>query len=202
MRLPTETLGILEIALNEYLGRDAEALRRCRALAGRCLALHLRDLDLTLYLLPSAHGIQVADAFDGEPDVRLTGSSGGFARSLFAGEEAVLSGGDLHVVGDVGLAQGFARLLQGVDPDWMDWLGQRIGDVPAELLGRAARGAGTLARRATSVLSRDIAEYLREETRDLIQREELSEFTRGVDRLRADTDRLAARIRRIEEDRL
>lgn len=198
MRLPTEAVGGLEIALNEYLGRDAEALRRCRAMAGRCLALHVRDLDLTLYLLPAAHGVQIADTFDDEPDVRLTGSSGGFVRTLFAGEEAVLEGGDLHVAGDVGLAQGFARLLRAVDPDWMEWLGQRIGDVPAELLGRAARGAGALARRASSTLSRDLAEYLREETRDLIQREELSEFIRGVDRLRADTDRLTARIRRLE----
>lgn len=198
MKLPTETLGGLEIALNEYLGRDAEALRHCRAMSGRCLALHVRDLDLTLYLMPAAHGIQIADTLDGEPDVRLSGGAAGFARTLFAGEEAVLGGGDLHVEGDVGLAQGFARLLQSVDLDWMDWLGRRVGDVPAELIGRVLRGAGDLARRATSVLSRDVAEYLREETRDLIQREELVEFTRGVDRLRADVDRLEARIRRLE----
>lgn len=198
MRLPTEAVGGLEIVLNEYLGRDPEALRRCRAMAGRSLELHIRELELTLYLLPAAHGIQIADTLDGKPDVRLSGSPGGFARTLFAGEDAVLAGGDLHVEGDVGLAQGFARLLQGVDPDWMDWLGRHIGDVPAELVGRTVRGGGAFARRAAWVLSRDVAEYLREESRDLIQREELFEFTRDVDRLRADADRLAARVRRIE----
>lgn len=201
MRLPTETLGFLEIVLNEYLGRDTGALRRCRALAGRSLALHVRELDLTLYLLPARHGVQLADAFDGEPDVRLSGGLGGFARSLFAGEDALLSGGDLRVEGDVGLAQGFARLLQGADGDWEDWLARHIGDVPAELLGRTARGAGSLARRAASTLSRDAAEYLREETRDLIRREELDGFVRGVERLHADADRLAARIGRIGEGR-
>lgn len=199
MRLPTEALGALEIALNEYLGRDAAALRRCRALAGRGLALHVRDLALDLYLLPAGYGIQLADTFDGEPDVRLSGDLRGFARTLFAGEDAVLSGGDLHVEGDVGLAQGFARLLESVDPDWMDWLARRVGDVPAELLERGARGAGDLARRAASTLSRDAAEYLSEETRDLISNRELSDFTRGVDRLRADTERLAARVRRFED---
>lgn len=191
----------MEIGLNGYLGRDAEALRRCRVLAGRCLALDMRDLDLTLYLVPAAHGVQVADEYDGEPDVRLSGSPGGFARTLFAGEDALLSGGDLRIEGDVGLAQGFARLLQGVDPDWMDWLGAHVGDVPADLIGRALRGGGALARRAAATLSLDTAEYLREETRDLVQREELDEFTRGVDRLRADTDRLAARVRRLGEGR-
>ena len=191
----------MEIGLNGYLGRDAEALRRCRTLAGRCLALEIRDFDLTLYLLPSTHGVQVADDYDGEPDVRLSGSPGGFARTLFAGEDALLSGGDLRIEGDVGLAQGFARLLQGVDPDWMDWLGARVGDVPADLVGRALRVGGALARRAASTLSLDAAEYLREETRDLVQREELDEFTRGVDRLRADAARLAARVRRIEGGR-
>lgn len=198
MRLPTETLGFLEIALNEYIAWDAETLRRCQALTGRSLALHVRELELTLYLLPARHGIQLADALDGEPDVRLSGGIGGFARSLFAGEDALLSGGDVRVEGDVGLAQGFARLLQGADSDWVDWLARQVGDVPAELLGRTARGAGDLARRAASTLSRDTAEFLREETRDLIQREELAVFTRGVERLRADVDRLAARVRRIE----
>lgn len=197
MRLPTEALGALEIACNEYLGRDPEALGRCRALAGRSLALHVRDLDLALYLLPASHGIQIADDLDGEPDVRLSGGMGGFARTLFAGEDALLSGGDLRIEGDVGLAQAFARLFQGIDPDWVDEIGRRFGDVPAELVGRGARGLAALARRAWINLSLDAAEYLREETRDLIQREELAEFTRGVDRLRADADRLAVRVRRL-----
>jgi ubiquinone biosynthesis protein UbiJ len=167
-------------------------------MAGRSLALHVRELDLTLYLLPARHGVQLADAFDDEPDVRLSGSLGGFARSLFAGEDALLSGGDLRVEGDVGLAQGFARLLRGADSDWLDWLAHYIGDVPAELLGRTARGAGDLARRAASTLSRDAAEYLREEARDLIQREELDGFVRGVERLRADAERLSARVGRVD----
>lgn len=197
MRLPTEALGVLEIAINDYLSRDPEALRRCRELNGRTLALAVRELELTLYLLPVAHGIQVMDAFEGTADVRLEGGLGGFARTLFSGDASLLAGGDLRIEGDVGLAQRFADLLQNVEPDWMDWLGSRVGDVPAELIGRAARGARTFGGRALSVLSRDAAEYLREETRDLIQREELAEFTDEVDRLRADVDRLSMRLRRL-----
>lgn len=197
MRLSSGALGTLEIALNRFLAGDERALAQCADLAGRSLALRVQELDLELYLLPHGHGLEVADRFATEPDVRLSGRLRGFARTLFAGDNASLTGGELRIEGDVGLAQAFARLLQGVDLDLEDWLAQRIGDVPAHLAGRAARSVGAFARRAVNEFSLDAAEYLREETRDLVARAEVDEFSRTVDRLRADTDRLAARLRRL-----
>lgn len=196
MRLPSAVIGALEIALNDYLAGDAEALRRCAELDGRCLAVHVRDLDLTLFFLPARHGIQVATQCQETPDVRLSGGLRSFARTLAAGEGGAL-GGDLRIDGDVGLAQGFARMLRAVDLDLEDWLARHLGDVPAHLLGRTARDFGRFARRAGDSLSYSAAEYLREETRDLVHRDDIDAWMREVDELRARADRLAARINRL-----
>lgn len=208
MKLPSAVLGALEIAINQYLSSDTQALQRCAALSGRSLAVHLSDFDLELYFLPHAQGLQLADKLDGaayaqgdtqQPDVRLSGSSRVFANTLFAKGSGSLMGAGLRIEGDVGLAQGFAQMFQHVDVDIEDWLEPRIGDVPAHLLGRVLRGAGGFMRRAASTLSLDTAEYLREETRDLVHRDEVAQWTQEVDRLRADTDRLQARLRRLNK---
>jgi ubiquinone biosynthesis protein UbiJ len=44
----------------------------------------------------------------------------------------------------------------------------------------------------------NIAEYLQEESRDLVNRHELDEFLRGVDTARDTIDRVEARLSRLE----
>jgi ubiquinone biosynthesis protein UbiJ len=46
-----------------------------------------------------------------------------------------------------------------------------------------------------------VVEYLQEEGRDLPTRVEVDEFLEGVDRLRDDTERLEAKLARIEASR-
>ena len=45
----------------------------------------------------------------------------------------------------------------------------------------------------------NIAEYLQEESRDLVNKTELEEFLQGVDMLRETADRVEARIARLEQ---
>ena len=45
----------------------------------------------------------------------------------------------------------------------------------------------------------NIAEYLQEESRDLVNKIELGEFLRGVDELRETADRVEARLGRLEQ---
>jgi ubiquinone biosynthesis protein UbiJ len=52
-------------------------------------------------------------------------------------------------------------------------------------------------RKAATTSVRNIAEYLGHERRDLVPRNEAEQFLRGVDSLREDVDRLAARIEHL-----
>lgn len=197
MRFPTAAYGALEIALNKYIGSDAQALQRCAALAGKSLLIELTDLGVTLVFFATDHGMQVMAAPETEPDVRLQGKSQAFARVFFAGAEEGLTGGAFRIEGDVGVAHQFARLFTLVDFDIGDWLDERVGPVPAYFLTRGLRGAKAFASRAADTLTLNTAEYFREETRDVVGTREHASFADAVTELHADTDRLAARIKRL-----
>ena len=56
-------------------------------------------------------------------------------------------------------------------------------------------------RKAADSFSQNVAEYLQEEGRDVPTRVELEEFLESVDHLREATDRLEARLTRLESRR-
>lgn len=197
VKLPTAAYGALEIALNRYIASDDHAFERCLALAGKSLQVDFSDLGLSMVFVVTSHGLQIMPAAESTPDVRLQGKSSAFARIFSAGAGEGLTGGALRIEGDVGVAQQFARLFASVDFDIEDWLDARLGPVTAHFLGHGLRGAAAFARRAADHLTLDAAEYLREETRDVIGRREHAVFADAVDTLRDDTERLAARVQRL-----
>ena len=69
--------------------------------------------------------------------------------------------------------------------------------MPARRLGNFARQSLDWLKGAKRSIGENIAEYLTEESRDLVNRTELEEFLRGVDDLREGTDRLEARLQRV-----
>src|SRR5262249_43479636 len=107
---------------------------------------------------------------------------------------APLQRGAVELEGDTELAERFFELLTLVRPDAEEELSLLIGDVPAHQLGRLARGAGALARRALATGLENAAEYLGHERAHLVPRAEGEQFLRGVDALREDVDRLAVRL--------
>jgi ubiquinone biosynthesis protein UbiJ len=102
------------------------------------------------------------------------------------------------VRGDAEVAAQFRELLRLARPDWEEELSRRIGDVPARRLGRLTRDAFDWARNARRTVRENLAEYLQEESRDLVNRPELDEFLHGVDALRESTDRIDARLALLE----
>jgi ubiquinone biosynthesis protein UbiJ len=66
-------------------------------------------------------------------------------------------------------------------------------------LSQFASQAAEWARRARRTAGENIAEYLQEESRDLVNKPELDEFLQGVDTLRETADRVDARIARLEQ---
>ncbi|HEY5807796.1 MAG TPA: hypothetical protein VIT67_07495, partial [Povalibacter sp.] len=95
----------------------------------------------------------------------------------------------------------FSELLKHARPDLEEELSRVIGDVAAHQVGNVARSVLAFGRRATDTFSQNIAEYLQEEGRDLPTRVEADEFIAGVDTLRDDVERVAARLSLLESRR-
>ncbi len=200
MKPPALFFSALELALNGYLRLDPDTLRRLGALAGKVIAVELRGLDLTLYLLPHAEGLRIEGAYDmGVPDALLSGAPFALARLGIAKHaKGTLFNGDVEIHGDIELGQRFKAILDGIDVDWEEHVSRITGDVLAHQIGNVARGMVKWGSGALDTVSRDVAEYLHEESRDLPTCSEVDEFLASIDTLRSDADRLEVRVQRLQ----
>lgn len=191
--------GTLESALGAYLGLDPKHGEALAPLAGKTLALRVRPFDATVYFCPTETGIPVLAEFDGTPDVTLSGSFLAFARVGLGGSaQEGLSTGAVAVEGDSETARRFQALFEQLDIDWEAHLAVYTGEGFASSL-MAFIGAGNAwIRGSMGALRADLAEFWQEESRELPARPEAEAFLAAVDTLRADHDRLEARIRRLE----
>ena len=103
-----------------------------------------------------------------------------------------------RIRGDAEIASRYRELFALARPDLEEELSRHIGDVPAHRLAQAARRAVAWARKARRTAAENLAEYLQEESGDLVNDTELQEFLHGVDRLRETADRVEARLARLE----
>ena len=68
----------------------------------------------------------------------------------------------------------------------------------ARRLALAVRGVLAFAAKIQRTAGENLAEYLTEESRDLVSKPELEEFAVGVDQLRETADRVETRLTRLE----
>ena len=190
-------MPFIEEAGNRLLRLDPETLRRLGDLQGRVICIEFRDLGQKLYLHPSESGFRLAAQSDVAPAVTLRGTLATFARLGLGTQTETLKAGELEIEGDAALGQRLQRIFAGLDLDWEEPLARLFGDPLGHEIGRAARAAFAWQRHAFKTFGLNTAEYLQEEARLLPVRTEVEEFLSAVDVVRADADRLAARIQRL-----
>ncbi len=192
----------LENVLNRGLPRSPRAQQLCAELKGRRLAVAISPLAGSSVIVESTGAslklsMETAEAPGAPPDATVSGGPLSLLALSGPAPEAVVQRGDVRIDGDAELAEKFQELARLLRPDLEDELSLVLGDVPAHQIGRFARAAMGWTRKAATTSVRNIAEYLGHERRDLVPRNEAEQFLRGVDSLREDVDRLAARIEHL-----
>ncbi|RPE74693.1 ubiquinone biosynthesis accessory factor UbiJ [Vulcaniibacterium tengchongense] len=191
----------LEAALERALALDPDTRAGLRALEGRRLALHLAAPPLALQLRVEDARLRVGPLDDAAPDLSVRATLGGLLAQLpaLAGlrDDAAPAPGKLRIEGDADLARRLQRLAERFDPDWQQPFAQAFGDVLGVQIAEAFAAAFRHARDAAGALARASAEYVTEESRDVVARDELHAFCDDVDALRDDAERLAARVARL-----
>ncbi len=180
--------------LNRNIRESTRASELCGRLDGKLIAIRLRDTALSAYFEVGRDALYLTMDHDGDPDVVITGSL--VALALMAGEDSIRDG-SLDLTGDAATAQAFQQLLTHARPDIEEELSSVIGDTAAHGLGEFTRAVGQWARQTSSIMGANIREYLQEESRDVPSRYEVERFSKSVNELRDDVDRLAARISRL-----
>jgi ubiquinone biosynthesis accessory factor UbiJ len=196
---------VLEAALNRALALDPETRDALKALDGRRVELSLASPPLALQLRVEGERLAVGpvDAAS-EPDLAVRSTLGALLARLPAligsgprRDDAPPVGG-LRISGDADLARRLQRLAERFDPDWQQPFAAVFGDVLGVQIANACASALKQARVLGGNLSGTAAEYVVEESRDVVGRDELAAFHDDVDALRDDVERLAARIARID----
>jgi ubiquinone biosynthesis protein UbiJ len=188
----------IENVLNRGLPRSPRAQALCAELAGRRVSVEISDLGRVLVestgmsLKLGAVSAQALAILP--PDARIAGGPLSLLALTGSGPETVLQRGDVRIEGNAEVAQKFRELALLLRPDLEEELSLVLGDVPAHQIGRFARAAFGWTRKAATTTAHNFAEYLAHERQDLVSRNEADQFLQGVDALREDVDRLAARI--------
>jgi ubiquinone biosynthesis accessory factor UbiJ len=192
-------LAPVESVLNRNIGAQARAAALLRRLEGKSLQVDTIGLMRVRVRAHAEHGRLALLAGDDSPaDAVLSGSVPALLAMMRGAPAPAASANAVKVSGDAEIAGMYRELLALARPDPEEEMSRFLGDVPARRLGNLARGALSWLEGAKRSIRENIAEYLTEESRDLVNRTELEEFLRGVDDLREGTDRLEARIRRLD----
>ncbi|MCI4569086.1 SCP2 sterol-binding domain-containing protein [Lysobacter sp. CFH 32150] len=195
----------LEAALNRALALDPETRGSLRTLDGQRVALTLEAPPLALQVSVEGERLVVGPvASEGEPDLSVRGSLAGLIAqlpgpfgSMFRRDDAPPVG-KVRVSGDADLARRLQRLAERFDPDWQQPFTRVFGDVLGVQIAKAVAAALQQARVAGRNFAESAAEYVTEESRDVVPRAELNAFHDDVDALRDDVERIAAKIARLQ----
>jgi ubiquinone biosynthesis accessory factor UbiJ len=184
--------SFIENVLNRGLPRSPRARQLCAELAGRRVAVEVRDV--AEFVVASDGKVLSVSRGGGEGvDARVSG--GLVAMLALAGRSAEgLRRGEVQLSGDAELAERFRELALLLRPDLEEELALAIGDVPAHQIARFARSACDWCKGAADTTVRNVAEYFAHESGDLVSRSEGRQLLSGIDAVRDDVDRIEARI--------
>ena len=193
-------LASTEALLNRYVAASGKAAALAARLEGKSLQVEIHGL-APLRAAVCDGRLALLAGEDSPADSVISGSASAFLQMFRTSPRLPASGGraTLQVRGDAEAANLYRELLAAARPDWEEELSRFIGDLPARRALQFVRRTAAYARRAGRIAGENIAEYLQEESRDLVNASELDEFLRGVDALRETTDRIEARLARLEQ---
>ncbi|MGJ4730314.1 ubiquinone biosynthesis accessory factor UbiJ [Luteimonas sp. SDU101] len=193
----------LELALNRALALDADTRATLARLDGRVVELTLAAPPLALQLRVQGDRLAVGPIQpEGEPDLAVRTTLGGLLGQLpFLRRDDAPAVGRVRVSGDAELARSLQRLAERFDPDWQQPFVGVFGEVLGVQIANTLSSAFAQARALGGGLARSAADYVTEESRDVVARAELEAFLDDVDGLRDDVDRLSARVSRLSAER-
>ena len=189
----------LEAALNRALALDPETRGALAPLDGRRVALTVESPPLALQIRVEGDRLLVGPVDSDAPaDLGVRATLGGLLSQLpmFRRNDAPPVG-RMRIEGDADLARRLQRLADRFDPDWQQPFARVFGDVLGVQVANAFAGALRQARVAGRDLAGSAAEFVTEESRDVVARAELNAFHDDVDVLRDDVERMAARVARL-----
>lgn len=188
----------LQGALNHTLALDPDTRQRLAALDGRSVQLHLRGPELMLAVTVERGQLKVGPPLAEAAQLRVAATPGSLlAMALRRGGDGIAPG-KVEIAGDAELARRLEKLASNFAPDFEEAFARSFGDVLGVPLARAIRSGLQHARDTAAHLTEDGADWLRDESRLALAPGEVDGFLDGVDAVRERSERLEARLARLQ----
>ncbi|MFN3586944.1 MAG: SCP2 domain-containing protein [Moraxellaceae bacterium] len=191
-------LKALEGALRQALALDPATQARLAAFAGKRLYIETRTPALGLFVWLEADGVHLRTEGDRHPHATIEAPSFELLKMALS-DEAHFIGGPVQVAGDVVLVQELHAIARDLDIDWETGLARLLGNNLSYPVSRGLRGLFGFAERTARVFLRNTGEYLREEKELVPVRWEVDEYLNDNQDLRADIERVEARLARMKK---
>jgi ubiquinone biosynthesis protein UbiJ len=196
--MKTYLLSSLQTLINGYLSLDPYAANLRQPLLGKTIAVDARELPFPLFFHFTYEKVVLQKHCD-NPHATIHGSLFNMARlTQRENKTAAMSELQIRIEGDTDSAHQFQRFWDSIYIDWEEVVAKIAGDPFAVLFGRGRKIINRALQQARQTVTNNLSEYVQEELRFLPPREEIADFMNDVDLLRADVDRLTARIQRLE----
>jgi len=162
-------LNLVELASNKALEHDPQTRARLSKLQGKTMTLHIKTLEQSITLSPQIEGLEFSRDNPEGVDVTLKATIGAMIKISRAN----------------------------LDIDWESLFSEQIGSGPAKLVVTAAEQLRNFTKESQSYI-RDMASHVMKDELDLVaDRAEVEAFLDDVDTLRADAERLFARLKNL-----
>ena len=192
-------IELLELASNNALQHDQQSRERLLKLQGKTITLVVKPMGQRITVNPQPHGLEFSTQAAPDSDVTLTASLRALVKIGRDGmDHAELEAGELEINGDPIVGQRFARVLAELDIDWEGLLAEHVGESPAVILSTGFGKARELAHESQLMFKQHINKVLKDDLQVMVDKSEVEPFLDKVDTLRADTDRLQVRIKRLQ----
>ena len=193
-------IDLVELACNEALKHDDATAEGLEKLQGKSMALHIKNIAQSLTLTPSPEGVELSNEIKDDVDVKLTTTLGAILKISRDGmENAELKPGELEISGDPIVGQRFASLITELNINWQSLLAEHLGDSPAHTITLFAKHARKFVEQSKSQLDEQFSQIVGNELALSIDTKTVDNFLNDVDILRAYTERLNARLKRLQQ---
>lgn len=185
----------IEKTLNYFLSRDLDAQKKLKKIAGKVVAIEIKDLNLKFYFVLNPAKILIGNQYAGEVDVLIAGKSLDLIRAWLRGSQTQA----LDIVGSAELANDFNQFLKNLDVDFEEILANIAGDHLAYHINQVFRKGKSIVKSQQQKLRQDLKNYIQEEARLSPSKYEVEIFYVDVAKLRNHLERLQQKIELLKD---
>jgi len=189
---------IMTTVLDLVFARDASLKPALQDLNDRVFRIHITDSNAVMFLGFTRNRAWVHSLHQGPVDVRLSGSTAGFARMCFGHEDPdeLVFEQALKLSGDSDAMLRFKRLFAAADLDWERELRASFGDFFGSRVAKAAHALVEAEKKLAAASKEAVSQQLRDI--ELPDNDRLQQWQAGVEQLSHQSSRVKGRVTRLE----